>query len=376
MEHLLKPIQNLLKSIIQVGLYGLKIQNTFGDFHIKTNIGILSGECLVIAGYLKNKVKLMNFNLDEEYNKYYTLKIVIRDTDLKMSLLCNLIERLQKSIHQLEEVKKHQDDFWWDSDFFWQMEQINKKFTTYLTLLKNWRKIQPSETRELKLNSGLLRDCDIFDILLSNTEESIVPRSLKEKDLLNPQLKAAYLSSNAYLEITSIDILSDLILEAIAGNLHLKYPWMITSLGRQVIDECQHAEMLAKRLDSIGFRLGMNPISLNTWICYKSFKSLPEKVVAQQIVQEGVGLDSSALNIKRFKKISDIKTCYMYQKITADELNHVRLGVNILNTLAPTEANEIFFETKKSVLKIDPFLPKVPVSVELKRKTGMPKNWI
>ena len=136
--------------------------------------------------------------------------------------------------------------------------------------------------------------------------------------------------------------------------------------------------MLAERLSNTGFELGMTSVSLNTWNCYKSFKSLPEKIIAQQIVQEGVGLDSSALNIKRFKKIEDMESCLIYQKITVDELNHVKLGVNILNSLIPNQVNatEVFFETKKRVLKIDPFLPKVPAFVELKRKTGMPKEWM
>lgn len=363
---------------MKVGLYGLQSQNAFGDFHLKTIVGIVSGECLIFLDYLTKKAKLMNLSLDEEYYNFYQEEVLIEKNTTKMSLLFNLIQNIENSLLCFKEIKSTQDKFWWDSNFFWQTEQATLKLKTYLRSLKEWQKICPSETRNLQSSNGLLRDCDIFEVLNSNREETIVPRSLKEKDLLDPQLKAAYICGNAYLEITSIDILSDLIIQVMKDKSCSFKPWIITSLAHQIIDECQHAEMLSERLNNIGFELGMTSISLNTWNCYKSFKSLPEKVIAQQIVQEGVGLDSSALNIKRFKKIEDMKSCLIYQKITVDELNHVTLGVNILNNLVPDQAavNEMFFETKKRVLRIDPFLPKVPVSVELKRKTGMPKEWI
>ena len=126
---------------MRVGLYGLKSQNYFGDFHLKTIIGILSGECLIFLNYLIKKAKLMNLSLDEEHYNFYQEEVLIDKNITKISLLSNLIKNLEESLFCFEEIKSAQNKFWWDINFFWQIEQVALKLKTYLKSLKEWQQI-------------------------------------------------------------------------------------------------------------------------------------------------------------------------------------------------------------------------------------------
>lgn len=75
LSHFFRPLKKSFKAIVRAGLYGFKSQNFFGDFHLKTTIGVLSGECLIFANYLIKKAKLMNLSLDEEYHTSYQEEI-------------------------------------------------------------------------------------------------------------------------------------------------------------------------------------------------------------------------------------------------------------------------------------------------------------
>lgn len=154
----------------------------------------------------------------------------------------------------------------------------------------------------------------------------------------------------------------------------LKHGWIMQGLAHQLIDESRHAEMLSNRIEELGFDLGMVPTSLHTWNCYRSFDTVVERVIAQQILQEGVGLDSSCLNIERFRSVGDNSSSELYEKITMDEVNHVKLGVRIVKVLAGEAADEIVKATQKRVAETDP-LPIVPKFIELRRRAELPEDW-
>lgn len=341
-------------------------QIKLGDFHLKTTVGVLGANAYLQSIYLNKKLQLMGCQ-----TKAPVPRIECDSSLPKIHCISRLVEDICQRLSEL-----HEDSlFWWDSDLYWTIQSAKEKMNFFAEAIRQWVAIGPTDEKDLQSHAGLLRDCDIREVLESNFDGNLVPRTLTDKDLFDPLLRASYLCGNAYLEISAIDIISDLILITDQQEECSSRSWIKMGLVYQLIDECQHAELLAERVEALGFELGMVAVSTHTWSCYKHFTTIAEKVIAQQVLQEGVGLDSSALNVKRFSTVNDNTTSELYQKITLDELNHVRLGVQISKALSGERQNEIYKATRERVAQIDP-LPEIPQFVELKCRAGMPKEWL
>jgi hypothetical protein len=213
------------------------------------------------------------------------------------------------------------------------------------TALHEWLAVGPTETRELQHSLGLFRDCTLYDPDLRLRGDGRVKR-LNEGQLREPVLRAHYLSANAYLELSSVDILSDLIRRVASGN-DPALRRLISDLNRQLLDEARHAELLAGRVEALGYELGCAPVCLHTWRVYESFESVAERLVVQQVLQE----------------------------ITADEKTHVDLGLRWVSALSAQPITELMAAVAVRAEEIEP-MPKVPVSLELRRQCRYPEEWL
>ncbi|WP_080311443.1 DUF455 family protein [Burkholderia pseudomallei] len=141
------------------------------------------------------------------------------------------------------------------------------------------------------------------------------------------------------------------------------------------MDESRHASLLSGQIDRLGFELGCVPVTLGTWHLYVACDSIVEKIAAQHVLQEAIGLDVSAHNVARMRLAGDNECAEIFTRITADEQTHLALGLKWLNKLGGTKANKIL----KKVTKISDeiaFPPELPVVPELRLRAGYPVRWL
>jgi uncharacterized ferritin-like protein (DUF455 family) len=341
-------------------------QKTIGDFYLKTKIGFISADLLVLSQILDKKILLQNFGLLK--TRTNTNNNILNYNPL--SLLLYLLDEINDCIILCTSLVESTNDVM-DYDLIFNLKIYIHKFFEYRKDILAWIGNKPTDDSSLNQKYDLKRDCLVFDFFIPSAAEVDYIRNIDLKDSLTRSL---YLSSNAYLEITSIDIISDLIYEI---NLQESYKFkeMAFDLSRQLSDECKHAEILASRVENLGFELGIAPIHVQTWVIYKKLNLIADKIVAQQVLQEGIGLDSSACNIMRMLEIGDADTANVYTQITADEKNHVALGIKWFHNLDERPIENVIEDMTK-IVNTHYVLPKIPIVPELRKLCGFSDKWI
>jgi uncharacterized ferritin-like protein (DUF455 family) len=341
-------------------------QKSIGDFHLKTLLGFISSEMIILSQYFNKKKKILDFGFRKRgFSKDY--KGVYLDP---LTLLDKTQTDLIFLIKDLSIIKKNLTDLI-DIDIEDVITKNILKFKMFLTQLKEWIIIKPSGNEDLLFKNGLYRDCFVFDYIIPSSKDV---KFIRDSNLKDSFTRAIYLSANAYLEITSVDIISDMIYES-NFQKSFKYTEMTYDLARQLNDESKHAEILADRVIKMGFDLGIAPIHLQTWLIYKNLNLISEKIVAQQVLQEGVGLDSSAGNIIKMLEVGDSETANVYTQITSDEKNHVALGLKWYHNLDSRPLDPMI-EKITSIVNQYYVLPKVPIVPELRKLCGFSDAWI
>jgi uncharacterized ferritin-like protein (DUF455 family) len=110
-------------------------------------------------------------------------------------------------------------------------------------------------------------------------------------------------------------------------------------LAKQVHDEMRHFTMFENLLHLRGARVGDFPIDTLVWDKFLLARNLPERLVVEQRLGEGVGLDGGLSLYEEFSRQQDQvgKRCMDF--INVDEMTHVRNGNKwILHLLGSWEA--------------------------------------
>jgi uncharacterized ferritin-like protein (DUF455 family) len=97
-------------------------------------------------------------------------------------------------------------------------------------------------------------------------------------------------------------------------------------MARQVHDEARHAVMARDMLAKRRGRLGEFPYRNFVWTLYAQGRDLSEKIVIEQLIGEGNGLDMSehCMDLFRARGMSDMHDYYSFLQM--DEVNHCAYG--------------------------------------------------
>jgi len=328
-------------------------QSGFGDFHLKTTLAIAAADALGLCDALDRKRKALRVGLPEGRASATTLPGKRGGQNSKrLSKLSLETQAIQREVQDLlSRLGPYVDLNLEDT-----LQSFLVRWNHDVQAIAEWELLGPTEAPALEADGGLYRDCQLLE------PKNKLTFRLNEDDFRDASLRAGYIGANAYLELASVDIVSDLILQAWeAQSAHSR--GLISDLGRQLLDEARHAELLADRAQALGMNLGHVGVSLHTWHLVRSFPSLAEKLVAQQVIQEGVGLDASALNILRLARVGDRESSEVYAQITADEANHVSLGIRWATRMGRLPLDSLVESVGRKVQEIDP-PPDIPVAVE------------
>ena len=151
--------------------------------------------------------------------------------------------------------------------------------------------------------------------------------------------KAALLHSIVMgIEICAAEVCAEMIVTEAEAPWGLRF-----ELARQVADEVRHAEALILRMEELGGELGRWPIDLGVWTTFRLADGLLEKLMIQQRIGEGYGLDACYELRQIYEDDGDPRSARLIDYITSDEVRHVRIANRWLCELLddPTEIDAL-----------------------------------
>lgn len=170
------------------------------------------------------------------------------------------------------------------------------------------------------------------------------------------------------IEISAAEICSAVIAH------HPEAPWGLRyGLARQVRDEGRHFELLAERMRELGTEIGDHPIRFEIWDKFVLGETLAERILIEQRLGEGIGLDGGLNIYRRMKEIGDEKTALIFDYINADEVTHVRNGNQWLGELLDSRAelDELDQRVRRRLAENDmPISHPFPINAEDRRLAG------
>jgi len=358
-------VRALGMTCVQRGVYCSRAQRLFGDFHFKILCARLAGGLLVVGRELLFKADRLSLAVSRPALEQLTDETPpASPISAAMSMLATC-RSIGREVTKVSRYARSRGD-WPLSKSLRALQILGARSAKGLA---DWLEEGLTPEDELSTYLGLLRDCEINpDLHPAGSGRFWIGKA----DMSSALVRGWYLSANAHLEITSIDIVSDLIIEAASVVRSID---LVSDLAHQLLDEARHAELLATHLEGLGYSIGCVPVSLKTWALYQACGTLPERLAAQQVVQEAVGLETSALNVERMRRAGDAAAGELFLRIAADEVGHVSLGIKWLNLLAGKRAQAIVASVKE-ISNAIASVPDIPVIPELRIRAGFPVDWV
>lgn len=148
-------------------------------------------------------------------------------------------------------------------------------------------------------------------------------------------------------------------------------------MARQVSDECRHAIMIGDALESAGGKLGDFTYTNRVWTSYMKGNGLAEKLAIQQVVDEGNGLDTSAVLVKALAMIGRDDLITLYEFLMADETVHCSYGNKWLSFLNKGDAARYESVIDQTLQKTGSRVPGgAPVNIDARRAAQYPEWFI
>jgi uncharacterized ferritin-like protein (DUF455 family) len=112
-------------------------------------------------------------------------------------------------------------------------------------------------------------------------------------------------------------------------------PWELRmQLARQCWDETRHARMFLRRVEELGGYKGESPIKNGDWAIVGMIDTLAGRLLVQNRLFEGGGMDSFRQVARGFREAGDERTAELFEAILADEIQHVRFANQWIHRLA------------------------------------------
>lgn len=358
-----EAVRGLIRGLDGAAIELCRAQRSIGDFHFKTAVGVAAADCLLAGDALRRKLRAFNSTPEAEGPPAPEISESRADAGVLAKRVAAIDARL---VELLQSLAPFTDMALEDA-----LVLAHHKLGRDADALRRWATYGPTPAALLTRARGLVRDCPVERCPQPGSEP---PRRLTVEALRDPAARAAYLSSVAYLEIASVDIVSDLVVRATEAQLE-DLAALRVDLAMQLQDECRHAELLAARVEALGFPLGYRTIDLRTWELYSAFDGIAEKLAVQQVTQEGMGLDASGANVLAFLEAGDAATADLFAQISADEANHVRLGLRWIERLHRGSHVDLIRDVQRRSERILPVTP-MPVVVGWRDRCGFPRELV
>jgi uncharacterized ferritin-like protein (DUF455 family) len=137
------------------------------------------------------------------------------------------------------------------------------------------------------------------------------------------QSMAAFLHGNMFtIELCAAELCAEMIaLDAWSAPLGC-----LVDLAKQVQDEVRHFKILENLLLLRNGRVGDYPIDTQIWDKFLLARNLTERLVIEQRIGEGIGLDGGLALYEEFGRQQDERARRAMEFLNADEMTHVRNG--------------------------------------------------
>ncbi|MFE2062802.1 DUF455 family protein [Streptomyces sp. NPDC059467] len=156
--------------------------------------------------------------------------------------------------------------------------------------------------------------------------------------------------------------------------LHPEAPWGLRhDLARQVRDEGRHFELLITRMRELGGTVGSHPVRFQIWDKFRLGRTLPERILIEQRLGEGIGLDGGLRVYRWLQQIGDTRTATIFDYINADEVTHVGNANHWLEELlgGADEVRELDARVRDLLAGHDmPVRHMIPINVEDRALSG------
>lgn len=147
-------------------------------------------------------------------------------------------------------------------------------------------------------------------------------KQLAGRNIQTAQGKAALLHAVTHIEFTAINLALDAIYRFSGMPQQYYSDWI-----QVAVDEAKHFELLAARLQELGYRYGDFNAHPALWdMAQQTRHNLLHRMALVPKVLEARGLDVTPGMIKRFKNINDNKTVDILNVILVEEISHVKYG--------------------------------------------------
>lgn len=115
-------------------------------------------------------------------------------------------------------------------------------------------------------------------------------------------------------------------------------PWeMKVDLARQAWDEARHAEIMQKRLEELGGRVGMYPINFWGWEFDVNHPDPLARLALSNATFESESCKHVKTWIERAKESGDLRSVQVLEYILADEVTHVHFGNKWIDRLTEND---------------------------------------
>ena len=198
------------------------------------------------------------------------------------------------------------------------------------------------------------------------------PTSLQVIDLVGPA--DANLAAALHGAMFSVELCAaELCAQTIALDAWVAPLGCVVDLAKQVEDEMRHFRMLENLMQLRGGRIGDYPIDTLIWDKFLLATDLTERLVIEQRLGEGAGLDGGLALYDKFARERDELGTRCMDFINADEMTHVRNGNKwILHQLgSPDAVRELELQLRDRLAAAGwPVTHREPINVEDRTLAG------
>lgn len=244
----------------------------------------------------------LTFNQDQEYAFKQTLKLlashVLHSPSLEEKLataemIGEYTDALASDRQKLSEIKSKIEAF---------EKELAAKYPSIATDPSQYVPQTPARDTKLK-----------FDI----NKEMAFYEATDKKTLLLRRIESAYLD----VEIGALEV--SCVLYLMGSDQPLEF---YLDFGTHIRDEARHAQLLKKLHQTLGQELIPHSYSNRVWRRVAHGNSLVEKIMVENVIEEGWACDVTTNQIKNLKQQGFLEASEVYAAINDDEVRHAAIG--------------------------------------------------